>query len=185
MIMYILSPENPSKNEKGRWKTKYFGYSGFFLFGTLYLHTGISWLTGQWTYIDWRFQLPSVILIILVGIIHIIGFMLLKPRIFDLIYCIISVGILLILIYIILPIVVDLIIWTIIALATVIILQWIYPFLRMKIRMSERTWLNKRLWKKSVNLNKKSWMVFNWVLWGFLTAESLFKLSGLSLFLWW
>jgi hypothetical protein len=47
--------------------------SGFYtIFGLLFLDIAVLWLAGAWTYADWRFQLPSVILILVLGLFYLI-----------------------------------------------------------------------------------------------------------------
>ncbi len=49
-----------------------FGAGIFLLFGVLLLDIAILWGLGAWTYADWRFQLPSVILLAVLGVQYIL-----------------------------------------------------------------------------------------------------------------
>lgn len=64
----------------------------FFLFGVIFLNSSIFWLSSQWTYVDWPFQLPNVILGIFAGIQYIIKSLFLKPKKIDLIFAVIFFG---------------------------------------------------------------------------------------------
>ncbi len=45
-----------------------FGYSALGVLAVLFLDTGIAWLLGAWGYADWRYQLPSAVLLVVTGI---------------------------------------------------------------------------------------------------------------------
>jgi hypothetical protein len=46
---------------------KTFGFSAAGVLGVLFLDTGIAWLAGTWGFSDWRFQLPSAVLLVVAG----------------------------------------------------------------------------------------------------------------------
>ncbi len=45
-----------------------FGYSALGVLAVLFLDTGIAWLSGAWGYSDWRYQLPSAVLLVVAGV---------------------------------------------------------------------------------------------------------------------
>lgn len=44
----------------------------FVLFGVVFLYISILWCAGAWTYADWRYQLPSVILQGVIGVLYLL-----------------------------------------------------------------------------------------------------------------
>jgi hypothetical protein len=88
LIRYIWWPSAPDPSDNDYlWKNVLyqlfrgiFRYLYFFV-GVLLLDISIFWLLGQWTYADWRFQLPSVILGLLVGGNYCIRILFEKPKV--------------------------------------------------------------------------------------------------------
>lgn len=48
------------------WKEFFSGL--YIIFGFLFIDIAVWWLIGSWTWMDWRIQLPSVILILIIGV---------------------------------------------------------------------------------------------------------------------
>jgi len=209
MSIYIFRPKKVDmKEHRGIWITYQLGRNFFFLFGFLYLHTAISWLSGVWIYEDIAYQLPAVILILIMGIYYIGGFMLLKPRMLEIIWIHVGMAYFLIMIHLVLPIVVNLRDWVEITLIGLILMELLYPIIlfgsRTIFKKMERetiensgeerkdlkkgylliNFLNKQLWKKSIDLNNLAMRLFNWIMWSLLCLESLLKLFGTSIIIW-
>ena len=209
MSFYIFRPKKADmKEHRGQWMIYQLGRNFYFLFGFLYVHTAISWLSGVWIYEDIAYQLPAVILVLIMGIYYIVGFMLLKPRLLEIIWVYVGMAFFLIMIHLVLPIVADLRDWVEITLILLIAMEVLYPiilyasrtlFKKMESEILEKSgekrnelnkgqlliyYLNKQLWKKSIDLNKLSMRIFNWTMWALLCVESLFKLFGTSILIW-
>jgi hypothetical protein len=58
----------------------------FFFFGVIFINIAVFWLSGQWAYADWPFQLPNVILGLIGGIQYVVGSLFLKPKKIDLVF---------------------------------------------------------------------------------------------------
>jgi hypothetical protein len=58
----------------------------FFFFGVIFINIGVFWLSGQWIYADWAYQLPNVILGLIGGIQYVVGSLFLKPKKIELIF---------------------------------------------------------------------------------------------------
>jgi hypothetical protein len=50
-----------------------FGYCALGVLAVLFLDTGIAWLVGAWGYADWRYQIPSAILLVVTGVEYVIA----------------------------------------------------------------------------------------------------------------
>ena len=90
LIFYILIPKDylPKNSAAVRLYRllKSFGLAIFFLFSIMFVDIAVMWLANAWTYADWRFQLPSVIIILVIGV-EFLGYILLsRPRVVDLLY---------------------------------------------------------------------------------------------------
>ncbi len=77
LVGYILNVPDRFHRAQGaeRARTKFlwhfledFGAGIFLLFGVVLLDISILWCLGAWTYADWRYQLPSVILLGVLGV---------------------------------------------------------------------------------------------------------------------
>jgi len=58
------------------------------IFGLLFLDIGLLWLAGAWTYADWRFQLPSVVLILILGFYYLVRSMFAHGRVVNIAFVI-------------------------------------------------------------------------------------------------
>ena len=52
---------------------KVFGYCAASVFAVLFVDTGIAWLAGAWGYADWKYQLPSALLLVVVGVEYLVA----------------------------------------------------------------------------------------------------------------
>ncbi|MEX2680758.1 MAG: hypothetical protein Q6373_004110 [Candidatus Sigynarchaeota archaeon] len=50
-----------------------FGYCTLGVLAVVFLDTGIAWLAGAWGYADWRYQLPSAVLLVVAGAEYILA----------------------------------------------------------------------------------------------------------------
>lgn len=57
----------------------------YMFFGFLILDIAVIWICGNWTYSDWRFQLPAVLLGIIIGPIYLWRGIAIKPNVISLI----------------------------------------------------------------------------------------------------
>ncbi|MBD3351854.1 MAG: hypothetical protein GF364_10245 [Candidatus Lokiarchaeota archaeon] len=81
----------PNKNiEKVFTFFKEFFYNLFGLIGILFIDISISWIIGSWSYADWRFQLPSVLLIFILGIEYTLYCYFQKGSLLKMIYAILA-----------------------------------------------------------------------------------------------
>ncbi|MHA1822176.1 MAG: hypothetical protein ACTSU2_13725 [Promethearchaeota archaeon] len=74
MFFAVLFPSNFNPEKKiSRIVLAFFRYFGFgiaTMFGIVLLDASIFWLAGSWTFADWRFQLPSVLLSLYIGLVY-------------------------------------------------------------------------------------------------------------------
>lgn len=87
-------PDGQSKTEGTRTNPRLLVTSGralvaglYFGFGVILLDIGLGWLLGAGSHLDWRFQLPSVLLCFVLGAEFAWGAKLLHPTRLDLVYC--------------------------------------------------------------------------------------------------
>ena len=59
------------------------------IFGVLFLDISLFWLFGSWSYVDWRFQLPSVIITLFIGLQYYFVILFRKGNIADILFSII------------------------------------------------------------------------------------------------
>ncbi|MBD3351200.1 MAG: hypothetical protein GF364_06915 [Candidatus Lokiarchaeota archaeon] len=62
------------------------GQGLLFLFGVIMFDSALSWILGQWVYTDWRYQLPSVVLGLILGLQFVFDTLLKKPEKLELIF---------------------------------------------------------------------------------------------------
>ena len=95
VIGFVLAPDDYTTDKRGK-NAAYnifmqLGFGTFFLFGVFFIDTAVFWLLGQYTYADWMFELPAVILLLIVGVQYLVGAWLVNPTKFDLIFFGISI----------------------------------------------------------------------------------------------
>ncbi len=188
MVVFVIVPKEHKSDKKAFEFAQNFGLGLYFLFGLIFLDTGICWLAGQWMYADWRFQLPSVILLIIIGIQYCFSAMLIKPRITDLIFFAVASPIVLSLIHIHLTLVDDLKDGVIYVLGIILVLQVVYVIFwglnRFIDKKPSRKDKKKYLWDFSKQFRRIFNRTSNIVLWAVMMTEALLKLVGSSLFIW-
>ncbi|MHA1730308.1 MAG: hypothetical protein ACTSU5_00100 [Promethearchaeota archaeon] len=62
------------------------------VFGVLFVDIAVTWLLGAWTFVDWPFQLPSVVLLLLLGIQYCAITMFRRGNPFDVAYAVAAVA---------------------------------------------------------------------------------------------
>lgn len=193
LMMEVVFFPNNYKGSKD-WKNYLYdafmhvGFGLFFLFGIIFFDTGIIWILGQWTYADWRFQLPAVILVTIIGFQYIVGTMLVNPKISDLIYFISSSITMFYFLHIYtigknLRYAIVFLLQIMVVLLVIYVLLWGIDFLLEKRNPLWRK-KNKYLWDISDQFKKIFNRKVNLILWILLAIEALLKLTGSSLFIW-
>ncbi|MHA1683750.1 MAG: hypothetical protein ACTSUE_22620 [Promethearchaeota archaeon] len=86
--IYATVPKNAQPRRKMGKRTlsffRHLGIGALSTAGVLFVDMGLMWFFGGWTLADWRFQLPSVILLIIVGLQYILAAALIKGTVIDL-----------------------------------------------------------------------------------------------------
>jgi len=185
VIGFILAPKNYAPTTKIK-RIEYnvfmqLGFGLYFLFGVFFIDTAIFWLIGQWTWADWMFQLPAVILLLIIGVQYLIGAWLINPTKFDLIYFGFSIPLMLFLIHFMTGyIITNLRLALGIVLGVIILMVLFYTVVKSKMTLSERT-PPKYKWNYTKQYQKIFNRKYNVILYVFLTAESFCKILGTSL----
>lgn len=191
VVSFIVAPQNyKAKNKIVEIIHSFFMHLGFtfmFLFGILFIDTALAWLFGQWVYADWRFQLPAVLLILIMGIQYVVGSMFVNPRISTFIYSVVAIIVVLLGIHVYIPSM-DLRASVVNFLMLLFILQGIYLLIWViDIILDEKTaWeeKNKDLWDVSPQFQNIFTRGFNIIIWIIMLVEVWLKLFGSSLFIW-
>ena len=189
VIGFILAPNDYTTNKRGK-NAAYnifmqVGFGLYFLFGVFFIDTAVFWLIGQWTLADWQFQLPAVILLLIIGVQYVFGAWLINPTKFDLIFFGVSVPLLLFLLHIV-PgyIITDIEDSLYVTLGIMILMVIIYVIIKSKMIIPQNA-NPKYKWditvKYKIIFNRK----YNVALYIFLAAESVLKILGSSLFIDW
>jgi len=96
LVCFILIPENFTPKEKKKGMVLEFimslGSGALVIFGILFVDTALLWLFGNWSMTDWRFQLPSVIIILFLGLEYIIFTLFRRGNLLDILFCGIAVA---------------------------------------------------------------------------------------------
>jgi hypothetical protein len=91
MVFLILFPDDYAPKVKTRkipfQIIKGIGLGGLIVFGIIFVDTAVLWLLGSWSMADWRFQLPSVVILLFLGLAYIITPLFKRGSIFDIVYC--------------------------------------------------------------------------------------------------
>ncbi len=187
MLSYVWFPKNYNLPEKGFWRYllsffKNFFFAFYYGLGIIIVDTSIMWLSGQWIYLDWRYQLLPVILGIVLGIQYIIIPMWTKPTKLDLIY---AIGIIVILLYLIHDFMYDfnnakenLTVFIIICIGLVLL----YPILKFIEDIFLKKEKSNKLWDISEKMYKLFNRPFNIIFWIIATIEGILKFMGSSIF---
>ncbi|MGV9200367.1 MAG: hypothetical protein ACOC44_00615 [Promethearchaeia archaeon] len=193
MVSFIVAPQNyEAKNEVVKIVHGFFMHFGFtfmFLFGAVFLDTALAWLFGQWVYADWRFQLPAVIFLLLLGIQYVVGSLFINPRISTFIYSICAIVAILLGIHVYIPSinlrtsVVDFL-GLLILLQIIYLVMWgINTYLDSKERFSWKQ-KNRALWDISEQFQSIFSRRLNIIIWIIVMVEVWLKLFGSSIFIW-
>lgn len=164
------------------------GFGLCFFFGLVFIDTSISWLAGQWTYADWRFQMPSVLLCLVVGVQYVVGSFLVKPKISDIVFVVISGIIMGILVHG-YTLTNDLRHSMTVIVIGMLILIFCYLgiwALDKYLESKSESWRNKNktLWDIRASFKKIFNRKVNVILWAVLIVEIYLKVLGSSLFIW-
>ncbi|MBN2151637.1 MAG: hypothetical protein JW839_09340 [Candidatus Lokiarchaeota archaeon] len=106
VIMAILvsvprQSKPPSKRAAGALDFfRVFGYCGLAVLSVLFLDTGVAWLAGAWGYADWRYQLPSAVLLVVIGVEYAVAGLLKRCSWVSLAYIVVVAAILLLFIHV-------------------------------------------------------------------------------------
>lgn len=154
----------------------------FFLFGVIFINISVFWLAGQWSYVDWPFQLPNVILGIFVGIQYIIKSQFLKPKKIDVIFAILFA----IFIFISINLLIigpsnlqdDLVLILILNNVVIIVFIFIRKQLEAKGRTGEYLWDITDKYKKIFNTPV---IIITWII---ASINVMLNFSGASIFAW-
>jgi len=184
LILYTLDLMKNRRFQFLKWLMNNILILSYFLFGVLCLYTGIIMLSMSWSYIDWRYQLPSVILALITGTYYTIA-IILRSKAFHVLYFLPSACIFVFLFIMIFPGIIRALWMGLIGIITLLLVQLFFLLYRYYVQKSNIHWLNYRLFKKNYTFRNKYWTLFNWILWALIVTESILKLSGLSLFIWW
>ena len=189
VIAYVVAPEDYVPSTQGI-KTAFYslmqiGFGVFFLFGVLFIDSAIFWLVGQWGYGDWMHQLPSVILVLFVGTQYVLGAMLINPTKFDIIFAAITVPLALFVTHIVPGYLIESVEDSLyLILGLLIALVILYSIIKGRMLIPRNAspafkWDITRGYKKIFNrkVNVAMYIV--------LSAETLLKLLGSSLFIDW
>lgn len=164
----------------------------YFLFGIISLDTAISWLIGSWVYSDWQFQLPSVLLALVIAPQYIIGVGFKKPRVSQLILGLVTVGVIIYLFHFVTPTtgsMIDSFAFVFILLNVISIIYGIAVDLLDIIAHKRITSINKAadenyLWDISAKFNNFYSIKVNAFLTVIIAGEAMLKIMGSSLFIW-
>nr|MDO8088537.1 hypothetical protein [Candidatus Sigynarchaeum springense] len=63
-----------------------FGYCALGVFAVLFIDAGVGWLAGAWGYADWRYQLPSALLLVVAGTAYLLAGLLKRGSWITLVY---------------------------------------------------------------------------------------------------
>jgi len=63
------------------------GWGTLIVLGLIFLDSALLWLFGNWSMADWLFQLPSVIILLYLGLAYIIVPLFSKGNLLDIIFC--------------------------------------------------------------------------------------------------
>ncbi|TFF95003.1 MAG: hypothetical protein EU544_03715 [Promethearchaeota archaeon] len=191
LASWVIAPQNfKTENPKLALIYEFFMKLGFvttFLFGIVFLDTAIFWLANQWIYADWRFQLPTVILLLILGFQYVFGSFFVNPKLSDLLYGIGAIVAILIYLHFIVPLgrlrtTVVQFVGVLIVLMVVYLLLWgILSYLDRKSRFSGK---NRELWDITEKAQQIFSRKFNLVLYIIILMEVWLKLFGSSLFIW-
>lgn len=82
---------------------KIFGYCTAAVFAVLFLDAGVAWLIGTWGYTDWRYQLPSALLLVVIGVEYIVAGLLKRGNWISIVYVACVAAALLVVFHVLLP----------------------------------------------------------------------------------
>jgi hypothetical protein len=191
VVSFVVAPQNyKAENKIVKIIHSFFMHFGFtfmFLFGIIFLDTALAWIFGQWVYADWRFQLPAVLFILVLGIQFVIGSMFINPRISTLLYSIVAIIVILIGIHVYIPSmnlrasVVDFLMWLFILQGIYLAIWAINTVLDEKTDWEEK---NKELWDISPQFQRVFNRGVNLVIWIVMLVEVWLKLFGSSILIW-
>ena len=63
------------------------GLGTIVVFGIIYVDTALLWLFGTWSMADWQFQLPSVIILLYLGLGYIMVSLFSRGNVLDIVFC--------------------------------------------------------------------------------------------------
>jgi hypothetical protein len=158
-------------------------YSIYLFIGIILLHTSIMYISGQWIYADYAYQLPSVILGIIIGIEYVIGTLFLKPKKKTLILGIVSILTFIIMIHGYFAYTPRLkasfgdLIWVWVGCVVIGILGGIKNY------KSDKE-VQKPLWDITPSFKKIYSRKINCIIWVIAVIETVLKFFGSSLFIW-
>jgi len=186
---YVWFSKDYEPPQKGLWALgyrfwKHLFYGFYFTFGVIVMDTALMWCLGQWTYRDWSFQLPSVILGLVLGIQYLIATILKKPTKIDLGYAITVILTILLLNHLYIPrpgrMVTSSAMFIMVSVALIVIL----PFIKEIERFSSKNNEPPAVYDITNNLHKIFSRKFNIAFWIIATMEAMLKFAGSSLFIW-
>jgi hypothetical protein len=158
----------------------------FIVLSLLLFDIGLSWIFGAWTYADWRFQLPSVILILLIATNFIGWIVFRKFSVFDLLYVVIASIVLIIFLHIAVPSnpVMGI---TLEAMIIPVLLVLIVSYIPLYLIKTKKISINSfKDLVKTVEFDIRKKILFsplvNFLVWILATAQTLLILTGYSLF---
>lgn len=187
LILLIFTQVAYFKKENSN--PSYFSHIIFRLIGGIYfgllvvisimlLDIALFWIMGAWTYADWRFQLPNVILIVLIALNFLGWSIFRKFTVLDLIYLFIVIIVIELFFHVIIPsiVVMSIVIEDWLAIVLILLILSYIPVNLLKFS-------NKLVIKVECTINQKRIFSpkFNFILWILATIQSILTLSGYSI----
>ena len=160
------------------WKNFFFSF--YFIFGTIMLHSALLWCLGQWTYRDWSFQLPSVVL----GVQYVFGTILKRATKLDIGYAITAILTIILMNHFYIPRPSRMIESSAVFIMTIVAFIVVYPFVKEMERILHKEKNPDPVFDLTKKLHRIFSRKFNVVFWLIAAAEEMLTFAGTSLFIW-
>ncbi len=163
---------------------KRFFFALYFFFGILMVDSAVIWISGQYGYADWRFQLPSVLISLILGLQYLITTFWIKPTKFDLGYSITFISVFIGLMRFYLPGPFNLRFRAEFSIMIAFGIIFLYPMGKfVGDLISRKKEENRYLWDIGDSMYNLFNRKFNIIFWIIAMIEAMLKFAGSSLFL--